>query len=147
MDTRYCDINYVVESFNKCKDKFDKFDLTVIDSDFVMKAITKEEKNKRNIQWNTDDIVCNIKSNGMQYQMTFHENSVENELTLKPAGINAMNPKQSSHPKELGHNLAFVQKQLDYAFNCQWDLSNINAGSIAYGGYLTDYEFTYDILI
>jgi len=147
MNIRYCDINHVVESFKKCKNEFDEFDLTVIDNNCVMKAITKEEKNKRNIQWDVDDIVCNIKSNGMQYEMTFHENSVENELTLKPAGHQAMNPKQASLPKELGYNLSFVQKQLDYAFNCQWDLSCINAGSIAHGGYLTDYEFTYDILI
>lgn len=145
MNIRYSDINHVVESFNKCKNQFDEFELVILNNDCVIEAATKEEMKDRNIQRKFEEIICTIKYDGMQYKMMFHENSIENELTLKPAGVGALDPKQSSLPKDLSDDLAFVQKQLDYAFNCHWDLSNINAGSIAYGGYLTDYEFTYNI--
>jgi len=149
-DIKNCDIKHVVESLEKCRSEYRKGKLTVHDNECVMKGISHEEMENRNIHKNVDDVVCYIEWDSSSIcQLKFHQNEIEraNALKLNPAPPDAFPPiKQATEPKNLGKRLAFVQKQLDYAYDCEWELGKVEAASVN-NGHLTDYEFEYDFMI
>jgi len=125
-----------------------KGELVVYDNDCIMRGISREKMKERNIPINIDSIVCYIEwDSSPVYKFKFHQNEMSNALKLNPAPIDVLPPvEQATEPRNLGERLAFVQKQLDYAYDCEWDLAKVQAGSIAHGGYLTSYEFEYDFM-
>lgn len=145
---RYCDMKHVIGTLEQCQEIMSEGELVVLDCEYVMRGISNHERKKRNIPMNIDSIVCYIEwDSGPVYKFKFHQNEMSNALKLNPAPVDALYPvQQATEPKDLGKRLAFVQKQLDCAYDCGWDLAKVQAGSIANGGYLTSYEFEYDFM-
>jgi len=148
-ETYNCDSNRVVEAIENIDEEpevEEPIEIQVWDKDVVMRGISNEAMEERNIQRDyLDDYVCRIELHtASQIKLKFHERVVENEFSLNPAGPNAIDPRQATHPGELGEQLGVIVKQLDYAYDCIWDFASVNGASIAHGGHITDYEFTYE---
>jgi len=140
-----CDILHVVEALENGRKMAEEGRLDVWDSDCIMKGISTAEMESRNIPRRVDDSICTIQWDRTSIgAMKFHQSEMTSPLELNPANPHAIDPKQASEPKELGERIGIVQKQLDYAYDAIWDLTEVNAASIARGGFPTDYELEYE---
>jgi hypothetical protein len=150
-----CDGLRVNEAIEKAQKLEKDVRIKVWDIACVMRGISDNEMEERNIPKEIDNIICTIELEWFdsmdKYSPTgklkFHEKSVENEFTLNPVGIGHIDPQQATLPKDLSYNLQLVQEQIDYKFNSIWDFSKVNGASYANGGYITDYEFEYEFTI
>ena len=142
---RNCDIYHVVESLEKCRE-IERGELIVWDTECIMKGITDEKMDERNIPRVIDDIVCYIEWDTTPVAtFKFHQNEVTEPFSIDIAPVDSyLVGNNVSEPKDLGERLQIVQKQLDYAYDCEWDLGKLEAASIAHGGHFTDYEFEYE---
>lgn len=107
-------------------------------------AETRESLEDRNLFGRYDQL-CTLKLEGSRLELAFHENIVDGEFCLSPAGPHAIDPEQATQPTDLSEALASVLPAVEEAFDIhKWDFSKVNGASIAHGGHITDYEFTFD---
>lgn len=149
-ETLYCDTANVVEAIKRAVRHTDVGDdamhVSVHDCEAVMRGITLDEIQERNLDGHLGDHICTFEYDGTRLELTFHQNQLEGEFRLSPARHDAIPPvEQASDVKELaptvGHVLHSLEREWD--ITC-YDFMEVSAGSIG-NGHFTDFEFEYAV--
>lgn len=107
-------------------------------------AEERETLEDRNLFGRYDQLFT-LKLDGSRLELAFHENLVDSEFCLSPAGPHAIDPEQATQPTDLSETLADLLPAVEEEFDIhKWDFSKVNGASIAHGGHITDYEFAFD---
>lgn len=140
------------ESISELEQSHDHWELEIIDTHDNAKVVanTKEEIKDRNLR-QYSDYVCRLESDhhGM-LTLSFHEKLLEERIWVDPIGTRGIGVgnQQCPDPRTLGSTLKDVVGGIEsHREIIGYDISKINAGSIANGGHLTSYEVTYDLIL
>lgn len=145
----YTDPNHIVESLihasNDIDEAGDEAEVTLLLTDAVVICEDWERLSERNLHDYVERVATFTITSSPGLELVVHEHWVEGPLELWPAGPDAIDAKQATQPAELcAEPLASAVREIDDEFdNVRWDLSRVNAASIAHAGHLTDFEFTY----
>lgn len=156
MTERYADTDHVIESLRACIEHCpeDEGRLTVVDLPRArVVAETAGRMDGRNL-WGSvdhriDSQVCSIdwsqSGYGITLELSFHEDSVEKELCLTPAGPRAICANQATSPLSLGEKLEAALRPLEREHGAMFTFKGVQAASVAHGGHYTDFEYEYSI--
>lgn len=149
VDLLFADENHVVEGIEKLTDRSFTDDdgcLTVYNGDPVMRGITLEEKQDRDLTGHCGESICEFRYDGTELTINIHESVVEGEFVLNPAGPRGIGAEQATKIRSLAPKLTKVLDSMEeeYDIVC-YDFSEVSAGSIAHGGHFTDFEFEYSV--
>jgi hypothetical protein len=149
MKTINCDINHMEHGIKMLNNSDNDIKyLSVWDTDCVMRGISREEMQERNIHATDPDEICKIEySSYNSFRFHFYESMVEigKEFTFSPHI-----PSNFTSPEELGDKLGEVVDQLGMIFgfeNIAWDFVGVKAQSYMQNGHLGSYEFEYDLIV
>lgn len=149
---RYVDVQHVGTVLREHVESVDFQDDQVVslgihDTDVVMRGITVEELNDRNLDGVVDLSLCSIKYDGVKAKLHFHQDVVEEPFILDPAPKGAIDAQQTPRVEEFAPRLEPVIEAVESEFDViSWDFAKVNGGSIAHGGHITDFEFTFEIV-
>jgi len=149
-EVRYADVGHVAQAMSEVVESVSFEDepvrMNVYDTDVVMRGITIDEVSDRNLHRSLDHSVCSLEYDGTTMKLCFHENQVEGTFALNPAGVEAIDPSQTTPLKELAPAVNRVVGMIDHEFDLvSCDFAEVSAGSMATHGHLTDFEFEYEL--
>lgn len=147
-DRLYADTTHVIEALEQARDDAEYDDpakVGVYASEAVMRGITREEVEERNLGGNLGNHLCTFEYDGTRLTLTFHENVVDGSFRLNPAGCEALPPvEQATSPKALSSKVASVLREVESEWDVvSYDFTEVSAASMATGGHFTDFEFEY----
>lgn len=154
MNRVYADPLHAVESVEEHIEFSDEDSgtVTILDTECVVEAETREALEERNITSALDMIdatICSIEweentFGGVMLELHFHESSVEETFELTPAGVEAIGANQATDPTDLSDRLGRALSGFEER-DAIWTFAGVDAGSMASGGHYTDFEFEYSI--
>lgn len=118
--------------------------LAVYDCEAVMRGIDLDEVRDRNLEEYIGDPVCELKYDDLRLNVILHQSTLEEPFTLDPAPHDAVTVDQADSPESVAPAVDPVIDALRRKFNViSFDFVEVSAGSIANGGFFTDFEFTW----
>lgn len=147
-DSLYADVEHVVEALERAREDGEFDDpvrVSVYASDAVMRGITLDEVQDRNLDGYLGEHLCTFEYDGTRLALSFHQSVIDGSFRLAPADVGALPPvEQATGPKALSSDVAHVLRAIEdeWDITC-YDFTEVSAGSMASGGHFTDFEFEY----
>jgi len=146
----YADVEYIEKAINRVREEttFDGPDanISVFETHVVMPGIDHETFKDRNLENVVERSLCNLRYDGVRWTLQFHENTVQEDFWLRPAGLHGIDAKQAPDPDKFAPHLKPVVEAIEEAFDVvSWDFMEVSAASMASGGHFTDFEWKYVI--
>lgn len=149
MTAIYCNPRRLEQALEKLQGNENYDRLKVLDTDCVLRGITLQEMQERNIRdyaqiCSIEDVVAN------NFKFKFHQGQIADgqEFCFRPPKHNEIDADYCPSPGELGGNIRKIERKLQEIYSdIIWDFAKVSAASIASPGHLTDFEFEYEMIV